>query len=90
MHDCLLHVPHPPRQLHSAFCRVQDEYRDVPGSVIASDFYHANALLPLSDETIIGRVQSHLEKCEPAFIGEHRQGCAFIMFHVRAAWAIGM
>lgn len=47
----------------------QDEYRDAPGSVISADFYHANALLPLSDEAIVQRVVEHVAKCEPGFKG---------------------
>ena len=31
---------------------LQDEYRREPGSVVELDFYHAGALLPLSDEAI--------------------------------------
>ncbi|KAF8066234.1 pds [Scenedesmus sp. PABB004] len=31
---------------------LQDEYRDAPGSVIASDFYNASELLPLSDDEV--------------------------------------
>ncbi|KAG2443456.1 hypothetical protein HXX76_001813 [Chlamydomonas incerta] len=48
---------------------LQDEYRDAPGSVISADFYHANALLPLSDEAIVQRVVEHVAKCEPGFKG---------------------
>ncbi|MEW5300652.1 MAG: hypothetical protein WDW36_003566 [Sanguina aurantia] len=43
--------------------------RTPPGSVITADFYHANALLPLSDDAIIAKIKSHMEVCEPAFIG---------------------
>lgn len=46
---------------------VQDEYRDAPGSVVASDFYHANTLLPLSDEDIVQRVHRNIIACEPGF-----------------------
>lgn len=52
----------------------QDEYKSASGSVIAADFYHSNALMPLSDEAIIARVQRNLEICEPAFLGA--QVCA--------------
>ncbi|PNH05243.1 Phytoene dehydrogenase, partial [Tetrabaena socialis] len=48
---------------------LQDEYRDEPGSVIAADLYHANMLLPLSDEAIIERMVSHITACEPGFSG---------------------
>lgn len=46
---------------------VQDEYKDEAGTVIAADFYHANQLLPLSDEEIIAKVHNNLVLCEPAF-----------------------
>jgi uncharacterized protein with NAD-binding domain and iron-sulfur cluster len=46
---------------------LQDEYRDEPGSVIEADFYHANQLLPLSDEQIVEKVQHDLATCVPAF-----------------------
>ncbi len=48
----------------------QDEYASEPGSVISADFYHSNALMPLSDEQIVQRVVSHLQTCEPGFRGE--------------------
>jgi hypothetical protein len=48
---------------------VQDEYKDAPGTVITADFYNASALLPLTDEAIVARVQQHLEACEPGFQG---------------------
>jgi hypothetical protein len=48
---------------------MQDEYKSASGSVIAADFYHSNALMPLSDEAIVGRVQRNLEICEPGFLG---------------------
>ncbi|KAF5833500.1 hypothetical protein DUNSADRAFT_10187 [Dunaliella salina] len=48
---------------------IQDEYRNAEGSVITVDFYNASALLPLTDEALIQRVRSHLEKCEPGFKG---------------------
>ena len=50
-------------------CALQDEYADEPGTVIASDFYHSNELMPLSDEAIINRVVSNMGACEPAFLG---------------------
>jgi uncharacterized protein with NAD-binding domain and iron-sulfur cluster len=46
---------------------LHDEYRDEPGSVIEADFYHANQLLPLSDEEIVQKVQRDLATCVPAF-----------------------
>ena len=35
--------------------------------MIAADFYHANELLPLSDDEIVQRVHRNLAICEPAF-----------------------
>eukprot|EP00752_Nemacystus_decipiens_P011813 g10482.t1 len=47
---------------------MQDEYRDSEGSVVASDFYHASELLPLSDEEIVERVhKTYLSTCVPEF-----------------------
>ncbi len=46
---------------------LHDEYRDEPGSVIEADFYHANQLLPLSDDEIVNLVQCDLATCIPAF-----------------------
>ncbi|GIL93344.1 hypothetical protein Vretifemale_20752 [Volvox reticuliferus] len=48
---------------------LQDEYRNEPGTVISADFYHANSLLPLSDQEIVDRVVSHVATCEPGFKG---------------------
>eukprot|EP00271_Cylindrocystis_brebissonii_P000413 TRINITY_DN10507_c0_g1_i1.p1 TRINITY_DN10507_c0_g1~~TRINITY_DN10507_c0_g1_i1.p1 ORF type:complete len:394 (+),score=89.50 TRINITY_DN10507_c0_g1_i1:41-1222(+) len=46
---------------------LHDEYRDEPGTVVEADFYHANQLLPLSDEALVARVQSYLAQCIPQF-----------------------
>lgn len=46
---------------------LHDEWKDTPGSVIEADFYHANQLLPLSDEQIIAKVQRDLATCVPQF-----------------------
>ncbi|MEM9161611.1 MAG: FAD-dependent oxidoreductase, partial [Cyanobacteria bacterium P01_F01_bin.4] len=46
---------------------LHDEYRDVPGSIIEVDYYHANQFLSLSDEQIIPLVQANLAGCIPAF-----------------------
>lgn len=47
---------------------LQDEYRDSEGSVVASDFYHASELLPLSDEEVVERVhKTYLSTCVPEF-----------------------
>ncbi|MBV8885079.1 MAG: FAD-dependent oxidoreductase [Chroococcidiopsidaceae cyanobacterium CP_BM_RX_35] len=46
---------------------LHDEYRDEPGTVVEADFYHANQLLPLSDEQILPMVQHDLATCIPAF-----------------------
>jgi len=46
---------------------LHDEYHDVPETVIEVDFYHANQLLPMSDEEIVSLVQDYLATCVPAF-----------------------
>jgi uncharacterized protein with NAD-binding domain and iron-sulfur cluster len=46
---------------------LHDEHRHEPGTVIEADFYHANQLLPLSDEQAIAKVQRDLATCIPAF-----------------------
>lgn len=46
---------------------LHDAYREEPGSVIEVDYYHANQLLPMSDEAIIAKVQRDLAVCIPAF-----------------------
>lgn len=46
---------------------LHDEWRDAPGTVIEADFYHANHLLPMSDEQIVAKVQRDLATCIPAF-----------------------
>ncbi len=46
---------------------MQDEYRDEPGSVIAADFYHSNALMAMTDADIVARVHKNLCICEPGF-----------------------
>ena len=49
-------------------CRaVQDEYADADQTVIASDFYHSNTLMHLSNEEIIQKVKANLDYCEPQF-----------------------
>ncbi len=46
---------------------LHDAYRDEPGTVVETDFYHANQLLPLEDADIVARVQQDLATCIPAF-----------------------
>jgi uncharacterized protein with NAD-binding domain and iron-sulfur cluster len=46
---------------------LQDEYKDEPGTVIEADFYHANQLLPMSDEQIVAKVHRDLARCVPEF-----------------------
>ncbi|MCM1983086.1 hydroxysqualene dehydroxylase [Lyngbya confervoides] len=46
---------------------LHDDYRDLPGSVIEVDFYHANQYLPLADSAIIDFVHRDLSTCVPAF-----------------------
>ena len=46
---------------------LQDEYRDEPNTVIEADFYHANQLLPMSDEQIVSKVHRDVTTCIPSF-----------------------
>lgn len=46
---------------------LHDEWQQEPGSVIEADFYHANQLLPMSDEQIIAKVHRDLTTCVPQF-----------------------
>ncbi|MDX2217313.1 MAG: FAD-dependent oxidoreductase [Oculatellaceae cyanobacterium bins.114] len=46
---------------------LHDEWQDAEGSVIETDFYHANQLLPLEDEQIVAKVHRDLTTCVPAF-----------------------
>lgn len=42
---------------------LHDQYKDEEGSVIEVDFYHANQLLPMSDEDIVKKVHQDLITC---------------------------
>jgi uncharacterized protein with NAD-binding domain and iron-sulfur cluster len=42
---------------------LHDDYGEEPGSVIEADFYHANQLLPMSDDQVIRKVQADLATC---------------------------
>ncbi|MDJ0598352.1 MAG: FAD-dependent oxidoreductase, partial [Crocosphaera sp.] len=46
---------------------LHDEYKDLSGSVIEADFYHANQLLTMNDEQIIKKVHQDLTTCIPSF-----------------------
>ena len=46
---------------------LHDEYRDEPNTVIEADFYHANQLLPMSDEQIVNKVHRDVATCIPSF-----------------------
>ncbi len=46
---------------------LHDEYCDEPGSVVEVDFYHANQLLPKSDEELVAIAHQRLITCIPAF-----------------------
>ena len=46
---------------------LQDEYKDLNQSVIASDFYYSPTIMHLSDEEIANKVKDNLDYCEPAF-----------------------
>lgn len=45
---------------------LHDEYRNESGGVIEADFYHANHLLPLTDQEIVSTVKRDLATCVPA------------------------
>lgn len=42
---------------------IHDKHKDSPVTVLQIDFYHANELLPMTDERIIAKVMSYLSKC---------------------------
>jgi uncharacterized protein with NAD-binding domain and iron-sulfur cluster len=46
---------------------LHDQYKNEIGSVVEVDFYHANQLLPMSDEQIIKKVHQDLTTCIPEF-----------------------
>ncbi len=46
---------------------LHDEFRDEPGTVVETDFYHANQYLPLDDAEVVKLVQRDLTTCIPAF-----------------------
>ena len=46
---------------------LHDEFKEERGTVIEADFYHANQLIPLSDEEVVRRVQGYLKTCVPQF-----------------------
>ncbi|MGK7953265.1 MAG: FAD-dependent oxidoreductase [Xenococcaceae cyanobacterium] len=46
---------------------LQDEYHNEPNTVIEADFYHANQLLPMTDEQIINKVHRDVSTCVPGF-----------------------
>ena len=46
---------------------LHDKYKDEAGSVVEVDFYHANQLLPMSDQEIIRKVHRDLTTCIAEF-----------------------
>jgi len=46
---------------------LHDEYKNEQNTVIEADFYHANQLLPMTNEQIIDKVQRDLSTCIPGF-----------------------
>ena len=46
---------------------LHDEYKDEPGTVIEADFYHANQLIPLDNQAIVGKVKKDVATCVPEF-----------------------
>ncbi|KAK0583121.1 hypothetical protein LWI29_033557 [Acer saccharum] len=47
--------------------QIYDEHKDDPVTVLQTDFYHANELLPLKDEHVLAKVMSCLSKCIKEF-----------------------
>eukprot|EP00884_Botryococcus_braunii_P022921 jgi/Botrbrau1/9312/Bobra.0111s0036.1 len=48
---------------------LHDEYADANTTIVEADFYHANELLPMSDEAIVQKVMRDLTTCVPGFRG---------------------
>ncbi|MEA5508728.1 FAD-dependent oxidoreductase [Crocosphaera sp. UHCC 0190] len=46
---------------------LHDEYKELSGTVIEADFYHANQLLSMTDEQIITKVHQDLTTCIASF-----------------------
>lgn len=46
---------------------LHDDYRNEPVTVVEADFYHANALLPMTDEQVVAKVHHDLAVCVPSF-----------------------
>ncbi|PSB17238.1 amine oxidase [filamentous cyanobacterium CCP2] len=46
---------------------LHDEWQQEPASVIEADFYHANQLLPMTDDQIVAKVHHDLAVCVPEF-----------------------
>jgi uncharacterized protein with NAD-binding domain and iron-sulfur cluster len=75
--DRKIHIPHPSNACFGFdtttgwtffdLNALHDEYRDVPETVIEADFYHANQLLPMSDEEIVSLTKDYLTTCIPEF-----------------------
>jgi len=59
---------------------IQDEFKNADGSVIAADFYHANALLPMTDEQIVAEVKSNLAACIPGYADANVVDSAVLRF----------
>jgi uncharacterized protein with NAD-binding domain and iron-sulfur cluster len=51
----------------TAHASLQDEYKDLDQSVIASDFYYAPTIMHLPDDAIAAKVKANLDFCEPQF-----------------------
>ncbi len=46
--------------------QLHDELKDSPVTVLEADFYHADQLLPQSDEALVARVKRYISQCVPA------------------------
>lgn len=45
--------------------QLHDELKDSPVTVLEADFYHADQLLPQSDEALVARVKRYIAQCLP-------------------------
>ncbi|MGD2182328.1 hydroxysqualene dehydroxylase [Lusitaniella coriacea] len=57
---------------------LHDEYKYETGSVIEADFYHANQLLPMTDEQIVEKVHQDISTCVPGFHSARVIDCSII------------
>eukprot|EP00898_Chlorokybus_atmophyticus_P005622 jgi/Chlat1/6060/Chrsp4S06343 len=59
---------------------LHDEFKAEPYTVVEADFYHANQLLPMTDDQIVERVLRDLATCLPGFRGAKTLDRAVVRF----------